>query len=128
MGWGCSSIGRALDWHATDAGFIPRCSKRFFSQSQLSVRTYSKHPLAQSHAFTSVPRLKIPVVHVRVHLIMETLRHPACIRGWVAQLCCSWLSLGKATQIFYGRNPILQYSWEKKSCLVHDPCTVSSVQ
>ena len=51
-------------------------------------------------------RVKDPVVHVRVRWIMETLKHPACILSWVARLCYSWLSLGKATQIFHGRNPI----------------------
>ena len=55
---------------------------------------------------TSVHMLKHPIVHVRVWWIMETLKHPACTLGWVAQLCCSWLSLGKATQISHGRNPI----------------------
>ena len=44
--------------------------------------------------------VKDPVVHVRVRWIMETLKHPACTLGWVARLCCSWLSPGKATRIF----------------------------
>ena len=64
LGWGCSSVGRASDRHAADAGSIPRCGKGFFSQSQLSVQTrsltVSVHPRAQSHAFTSVRTLKIP--------------------------------------------------------------------
>ena len=30
--------------------------------------------------------------------------------GLVARLCCSWLSLGKATRIFYGRNS----HWDNK--------------
>ena len=37
---------------------------------------------------------------------METLKHPACTLGWVARLCRSWLSPGKATRISHGRNPI----------------------
>ena len=41
--------------------------------------------------------VKDPIVYVRVQLIMETLKHQACTVGWVAQLCHSWLSLGKAT-------------------------------
>ena len=49
---------------------------------------------------------KDPVVHVRVRWIMETLKHPACTVGWVARLCRRWLSPGKATRIFHGRNPI----------------------
>ena len=47
-----------------------------------------------------------PAVHVRVQWITETLKHPACTVGWVARLCRSWLSLGKATPISHGRNPI----------------------
>ena len=48
---------------------------------------------------------KDPIVHVRVQWIMETLKHPACIIGWVVHLCHSWLSPGKATRISQGRNP-----------------------
>ena len=43
-GRGCCSVGRASDWHATDAGFILWCSKRFFSQSQRSVQTLLQSP------------------------------------------------------------------------------------
>ena len=50
--------------------------------------------------------VKDPVVHVRVRCIMETLKHPACTVGWVAQLRRSWLSPGYATRISHGRNPI----------------------
>ena len=49
--------------------------------------------------------VKDPVVHVRVWWIMELLQHSACTVGWVARLCCSWLSPGKATRIRHGRNP-----------------------
>ena len=28
-----SSVGRAADWHSTDGGLIPECSKGFCSQS-----------------------------------------------------------------------------------------------
>ena len=35
---------RALDRHTADAGSIPRCGKGFFSQSQLSVHTFSRCP------------------------------------------------------------------------------------
>ena len=43
-GWGCSSVGRAWDWYAANAGSIPRCSKGFFPQSQLSVQTLQQCP------------------------------------------------------------------------------------
>ena len=54
--WGCSSVGRAPDRHAADAGSIPRCGKGFFSQSIFSADslTASIHPCVQLHAFTSV--------------------------------------------------------------------------
>ena len=60
--------------------------------------------------------IKDCVLHVRVQLIVETLKHPACTIGWVAQLCRSWLSPGKATQISHWRNPIGTIrSFKKKS-------------
>ena len=51
-------------------------------------------------------RVKDPVVPVRVRWIMETLKHTACTVGWVARLCYSWLSPGKATRICHEKNPI----------------------
>ena len=39
LGWWCSSVGRASDWPAADAGSMPWCGKGFFSQSQLWVQT-----------------------------------------------------------------------------------------
>ena len=62
-GWGCSSVPKASDRHAADAGSIPRCGKGFFSQRQLSVQALLRCPYTprvQSHAFTSVRTLKIP--------------------------------------------------------------------
>ena len=60
--------------------------------------------------------VKDPSVHVRVRWIMETLKHPACTVGWVAQLCRSWLSPGKVTRISYGRKPTGQFSNQKCIC------------
>ena len=58
---GCSSVVRASDRHAAEAGSITRCGKGFFSQSQLSVHSvllcpYS--PRVHSHALTSVHTLR----------------------------------------------------------------------
>ena len=41
IGAGMSSVGRASDWHAADAGSIPRCHKGFFFffSQKLSVQT-----------------------------------------------------------------------------------------
>ena len=49
--------------------------------------------------------VKDHVVRIRVRRVMETLKHSACTVGWVARLCHSWLSLGRATRITLGRNP-----------------------
>ena len=46
---------------------------------------------------------------------METLKHPACTVGWVARLCRSWLSPGKAKPEFpIGEIPLGQYCCKKK--------------
>ena len=80
-------------------------SLRVYFQCRLSY-IVSVQPLVQSHALTSVRMLKDPIVHVRVLRILETLKHPACTLGWVAHLCCSWLSQRNATRISHWRNPI----------------------
>ena len=53
---GCSSVGRASDRHATDAGSTPHYGKGFFSQSPFSADslTVSVHSSVQSHAFIFV--------------------------------------------------------------------------
>ena len=96
MRWGCSSV----DSPVRQGIFLPEST---ISADSLTV---SVHPRVQSHAFTSVRTLKIPQSPVRVRWTMETLEHPACTVGWVARLCRSWLSPGKATRIFLGRNLI----------------------
>ena len=104
----CSSVGRASDRHAVDASSIPRCGKGFFSESQLSVQTLLRCctlPCAIA-CINICAHIKDPLVHVRIRWIMEALKHPACTVGWVARLCCSWLSPGKAIRISQGINPI----------------------
>ena len=62
FGMGCSSVGRASDCQAADAGLIPRCGKGFSSWSQLSVKALFRcpyNPSMRSHALTSVRALKI---------------------------------------------------------------------
>ena len=56
---GCSSVGRASDRHAADAGSIARCGKEFSPQSQLSVQILFRCSYVQSHASTSVRTIKI---------------------------------------------------------------------
>ena len=41
---GCSSVGRASNRHAADAGSIPMCGKGFLSQTQLPVHTLLRCP------------------------------------------------------------------------------------
>ena len=86
--WGCSSVGRASDRHAADAGLIPRCGKGFFSQSQLSVwaffRVSVQPPCAIACIYICV-HVKDPEVHVQSSVdFAETLKHPARTVGWVA--------------------------------------------
>ena len=78
-----------------------------FSQSQLSVQTLlrvSVRPRCAIACINICVHVKDPVFHVRVLWIMETLKKkkPACTVGWVARLCPSWLSPGKATRISHG--------------------------
>ena len=51
-------VGLSVDWHATDAGLIPRCGKGFFSQSSFSAGSYV-YLCVQSHTLTSVHPLQI---------------------------------------------------------------------
>ena len=62
-------------------------------------------PLCAIMCFNICAHGKVPVVHVRVRWIMETLEHSACTVGWVVRLYHSLLSLGKAAQISHWRNP-----------------------
>ena len=78
--------------------FLPESS---FSADSLTV---SVHPHVPPHAFKHT-HVKNLVINVKVGWIRETLKHQACTKGWVARLCCSWLSLGKANKISHGRNP-----------------------
>ena len=90
--------------HTADAGLIPLCSKGFF----LPESTFSAHslacvctPLCAFACISICAHVIDPVVHVRVQWFMETLRHPACSVGWIAQLCCSWLSHRKSNPNFW---------------------------
>ena len=77
---GCSSVGRASDRHAADAGSNPRCGKGFFcpesafsADSLTRVRT---HPCAMAR-INICAHVKNPVVHVRVLWIMARQTYPA---------------------------------------------------
>ena len=105
--WGCSSVGRASDRHATVEGSIPRCGKGFFSKPTFSANSLTcvRTPLWAIACIYICAYIKDPVVHVKVRWIMKALRHQARTVGWVERLCCSWLSPGKATRIPHGRSP-----------------------
>ena len=97
------------DWHAADAGLIPLCYVQVF----LPESTFSANSLTCVHTppcaiacINICAHVTDPVIHVSVRLIMQTLKHPACMVGWLARLCRSWLSPWKATRISHGRNPI----------------------
>ena len=91
--WGCSSVGRASDLHAADAGLIPGYG--YFFKSHLSVQTLLRCPYTPVCTGINIcARVKDLVVHVRVRWILETLKHRVCTTSSVARLCRSWLSLG----------------------------------
>ena len=77
-------------------------SPRFYFQRRLSYGVQT--PPCATACINICVHVKDPVVHVKVRWIMETREHPTCAIGWVARLCRSWLSPGKATRICHGRN------------------------
>ena len=82
-GWGCGSVGRALDLHAASAGSIPQCSK-FFSHRvnyQCRLSYGARTPLCAIICIDICVQVKDPVENVRVQWIMETLKPPACTVG-----------------------------------------------
>ena len=97
--------------------FSPRLN--FQCRLSLCVRTC---PCAIACIYTCA-HVKDPVVHVRVRGIMESLKHPVRTVGWVPRLCCSWLSTGKATRVFHGRNRKVV---KKKKITVHSTIQNSS--
>ena len=106
-GWGSSSVSRASDRYAADAGSIPRCDKGCFSKNQLSVQTLmvSVHPPCAIACINICGHVTGPLVHIRVRWNMQTLTYAARTAGWVARLCRSWFSPDKATRISHGRTP-----------------------
>ena len=75
-------------------------------QGRLSYGACVRTPLCAIACIYICAHVKNPEIHVRVRWIMQALKHPACIVGWVTRLCRGWLSPGKATQISRGSNPI----------------------
>ena len=65
--------------------------------------------------------VKDPVTHVRVRRVMDTLKHPARTVGWLARLCRSWLSSGRATRFSHGRNPNGTIQFQHSEELSHWP-------
>ena len=107
-GQGCSSVGRASDQHAADAGSIPRCHKDFSPAVDFRCSSYLVHTPIPTRAITGIKicaHVKDFVACISVWWIMKPLKHPAHTTGWVALLCQSWLSSGNVTQISHGRNP-----------------------
>ena len=88
---------------------FPGAARDFSPKVNFQCRlSYSVHtPLGATARTIICAHIKDPEIHARLRVwsIMEKLKHPACTVGWVVQLCCSWLSLREATQIFHGRNP-----------------------
>ena len=96
--------GTPLRWvHFPDAGsdFSPRVNV----QCRLSYGVCA--PPCATACINICVHIKDPVVHVRVRWIMETLKHPACTVGWVAQLS---FSRGKQPKFSMAEIPMGQYS------------------
>ena len=106
--WGCSQLVEhrtgKLSMQVRFLGAVRDFSPRVNFQCRLSygVRT----PPCAIASIYNCAHVEDPVIPVRVRWTMESLKHPACTLGWVARLCRSWLSPGKATRISYGINPI----------------------
>ena len=110
--WGCTDTVRAVSYtHLTLPTQVrfPGAARFFFYPTvNLQCRLFYgvRTPPCAIACIYICAHVKDPVVYVRDRWIVETLKHPACTVGWVARLCCSWLSPGKATRISHGRNPI----------------------
>ena len=92
-GWGCSSVGRTSDWHATEAGSVPWCGRGFFSQSQLLVQTVtvSVQPKCAVACVNVCAHVKDPK-HLQPYLRLVTQKYRTHCWEWVALLsisCCS---------------------------------------
>ena len=86
---------------------FPGEARDFLLESTFSARlSYGVRtpPFAIACISSICAHVKDPV-NITVRWIMETLKHPACTVGWVTRPCRSWLSPGKATRIYYGKNP-----------------------
>ena len=94
-----------LDWHAAGTGSIPRCGKGFFSRVNFQRRlAYSIHTSWCAIACIKIcVHVKDPVVHVRVWWIVEAVKYPACIVGWVVRL---------SQLAFPGESNVI-FPWEK---------------
>ena len=103
---GCCSVSWAWDWHTAQAGSIPRCSNGFFSQSQLQCRlsVVFVYPCVQLYYINTCVHVKRSSSLCQSLMEYGTPTQPVCTVGWVVQLFCSWLFLGKATYIFHGRS------------------------
>ena len=114
-GRGCSSVGRASDRHAADAGSIPRCGKGFFFQINFQCRlSYGVRTLPRSIACINFCAfVKDLVVYVRVRWIMETLKHPACNVGWVRDSIAAGFPQGRQPEFPMEEIPFGQYSYKK---------------
>ena len=119
-GWECSSI--ELDRHATDAGSISQCGKRFFSQSQLSVQDcYSNCTTPLAIACINIcAHIKDPLVHVRVRWIMVMLNTQHALQVGECDPVAAVFPWGKQPKFPMGEIQMGQYSYKinKKNPLI----------
>ena len=116
--------GHHMDWWlfrvqlcAPTVGEFPRCQKSCadsISHKSPSDEAINRGAYARKGSNTHVQG---PIVHCQSSVdyghtktTTTTTTKTACTVGLVARLCRSWLSSGKATQIFHWRNP----KWDNK--------------
>ena len=111
-GWGGGGVGGVAQLVEPRTGTLPTqvrfpsAARDFSPRVNFQCRLFygvRKHPCATACTNICV-HVKDLVVHARVRWIIETLKHPSCTVDWVARLCRSWLSPGKANQVSNGRN------------------------
>ena len=119
--WGCSSVGRASDRHAAEAGSIPQCGKGFFSQSQLSVQTLLRCPYTPCAiaCINICVHVKDPVLHVRVRWMHGNTKTPSMHSRFGSTTLSQLASPGESNpnfpwEEFYWDHTVVQSTYKVK--------------
>ena len=116
---GCGDVAQLVE-HQTGMPLtqvrFPDAARVFSARVNFQCRlSYGVHtPLCAVTCINTCAHLKDPGVHVRVWWIIETLKHPACIIGWVARLSQLAFPEEKPPKFPMGEIPLGQYSCKEK--------------